>query len=53
VHAYRSERYLGMWVNDKYNGAGILVAQNKIYYSGVFTNGEKNVRSYGVPFTVS
>ena len=41
---YRSERYLGMWLNDKYHGPGILVAGDKSYYSGTFANGEKSVR---------
>ena len=41
---YRSERYLGMWLDDKYHGPGILVAGDKSYYSGTFANGEKSVR---------
>ena len=41
---YRSERYLGMWLNDKYHGPGILVSGDKSYYSGTFSNGEKSVR---------
>jgi len=40
---HRSERYLGMWRNDRQHGPGILVAQNKFYYSGIYDNGEKKV----------
>ena len=43
IYCCRSERYMGMWENDNYHGAGIMVAKNKFYYSGVFANGEKNV----------
>ena len=44
----RSERYLGMWQEDKYHGAGILVAENQFYYSGMFANGERNVSELGI-----
>ena len=37
---FRSEKYLGMWKNDRYHGAGILVAMNNFYYAGPFTFGE-------------
>ena len=32
-----------MWKSDKYHGAGILVAENKFFYAGVFSSGEKTV----------
>ena len=32
-----------MWRNNRYHGAGILVAKDKFYYSGLFSNGEKGV----------
>ena len=43
-YGFRSERYLGMWRNDKRHGPGILAANNKFYYSGNYDNGEKKVR---------
>ena len=32
-----------MWQKDKYHGAGILVAKNQFYYSGMFASGERDV----------
>lgn len=43
VRMCRSERYLGMWSNDSYHGAGIQVAKNKFQFSGNFVRGERSV----------
>ncbi len=37
------ERYLGMWEENKYHGPGILVSENRLFYSGMFANGERSV----------
>ncbi len=39
----RSERYLGMWLEDKPDGAGMQVADNKYQYSGNYEKGERTV----------
>ncbi len=34
-----------MWKEDRYHGAGILIASNKYHFSGDFVNGERTVSS--------
>ncbi len=45
VCLFSEERYLGMWKEDRYHGAGILIASNKYHFSGDFVNGERTVSS--------
>lgn len=42
---YRLRHYLGMWRDDKFHGAGILLEGNSEFYSGMFREGEKSSES--------
>lgn len=40
---HRGEKYMGMWVEEKRHGSGVVVTQQGVYYEGTFRDNKMSV----------
>lgn len=41
----RGEKYMGLWVDEKRHGSGVVVTQYGVYYEGTFRDNKMSVSS--------
>lgn len=39
----RGEKYMGLWVDEKRHGSGVVVTQYGVYYEGTFRDNKMSV----------
>lgn len=42
---HRGEKYMGVWVEEKRHGSGVVVSQHGLYYEGSFRDNKMSVSS--------
>lgn len=40
---HRGEKYMGVWVEEKRHGSGVVVTQYGVYYEGTFRDNKMSV----------
>lgn len=43
VCIHRGEKYMGVWVEEKRHGSGVVVTQYGVYYEGTFRDNKMSV----------